>query len=184
MTPDVQLVACDPKYAALWQTWRHEPSSLRHNPLSQVDTPGLAIRLAACVSEFGSTPASEYRWFVQHAAQIVGTVSINSCNYRMEHAEIGYQIGQRFAGQGLGTQAVAQLLERGFREGPFRRLQAMIHVENVASRRLVERLGFRQEGRLRQHYRIGEKWVDEALYALLRDEWQDRPHPVRSVHHG
>lgn len=162
----------DPKYAALWQAWRHEPASLRHNPLSHTDTPSLAIRLAACASAFDPPGASEYRWFVQHAEQIVGTVAINSCNYRMEHAEIGYQIGQQYAGRGLGTWAVARLVQRSFAEGPFRRLQAMIHIENVASRRLVERLGFRQEGCLRQHYKIGERWVDEALYAVLREDWQ------------
>jgi [ribosomal protein S5]-alanine N-acetyltransferase len=52
------------------------------------------------------------------------------------------------------------------------RLQAFIHPDNTPSRALIEKLGFRYEGLLRENLRVGEDWRDNMLYALLST---DRP---------
>ena len=52
-----------------------------------------------------------------------------------------------------------------------RKLLAMVHVDNIASCRLLERLGFQREGLLREHYLIEGEPVDEVLYGLLRPDF-------------
>ena len=62
-------------------------------------------------------------------------------------------------------------MDRVFRETPLRKLFAYVHAQNTPSRRLLERLGFAQEGLLREHYLIDGAPADEAFYGLLRREW-------------
>lgn len=60
------------------------------------------------------------------------------------------------------------MLDHCFDELALYRVQALIQPENEASRTLVEKLGFRCEGLLRENLRVGNAWRDELLYALLR----------------
>jgi [ribosomal protein S5]-alanine N-acetyltransferase len=52
------------------------------------------------------------------------------------------------------------------------RVQAFIHADNIASRKLVEKLGFRSEGLLRSNLRVDGAWRDEMLFALLETDWR------------
>ena len=54
-----------------------------------------------------------------------------------------------------------------FRDLGLCRLQAFIHPENAPSLKLIEKLGFRREGLLRENLRVGDEWRDDLLYALL-----------------
>ena len=62
------------------------------------------------------------------------------------------------------------MLDFCFDEMRLHRVQAFIHPDNAASRSLVEKLGFRCEGLLRDNLRVGEVWRDDMLYALLESE--------------
>jgi RimJ/RimL family protein N-acetyltransferase len=54
-------------------------------------------------------------------------------------------------------------------------VQAFTHPKNTASRKLVEKLGFRREGLLRDNLRVGDDWRDDVLYALLETDRLSRP---------
>ena len=60
----------------------------------------------------------------------------------------------------------------GFRELGLDRISSWCIADNAASARVLERLGFRQEGRLRRNEHFKGRWWDTLLYALLRDEWE------------
>ena len=62
-----------------------------------------------------------------------------------------------------------------FRELGLRRISAWCIAENTASARVLERLGFRQEGRLRQNQYFKGQWWDTMLYAILAEEWKMLP---------
>jgi RimJ/RimL family protein N-acetyltransferase len=87
-------------------------------------------------------------------------------------AEIGYVLDPAYAGQGYATEAVRELLRICFDEIGVRRVIAQCFADNVASWRLMERVGMRREQHTKQDslHRNGE-WMDGMMYALLRDEW-------------
>ena len=91
------------------------------------------------------------------------------------HAEIGWCIDPEYAGQGLVTEAAAELLRICFEDLGLRRVQALCFADNVASWRLMERLGMRREEYAVQDSLHRTKgWLDGMSYALLADEWRAR----------
>jgi len=65
-----------------------------------------------------------------------------------------------------------------FRESPLRKLLAYVHDKNVASCRVLRKLGFTQEGFLREHYMISGVPENELLFGLLKHEWEQRQERV------
>lgn len=89
-------------------------------------------------------------------------------------AEIGFSLAQQYQGQGYGTEAVSRLLRYLFQDLWVHRVRAYCLVDNQASARLLERVGMRREGLLRESYWHRDHWVDEFAYAILNGEWQER----------
>jgi len=87
-----------------------------------------------------------------------------------QSASLGYWIGERFARQGFMSEAVAAVLEFAFEELALHRVEAACLPENDASRSLLLKVGFRQEGYARQYLRINGKWQDHLLFEILRDD--------------
>ncbi len=86
--------------------------------------------------------------------------------------EIGYVFDPAYAGQGYATEAVREELRICFEDLGVRRVIAQCFADNVASWRLMERLGMRREQHTKQDslHRNGE-WMDGMMYALLKEEW-------------
>ncbi len=87
-------------------------------------------------------------------------------------AEIGYSLIQRYQGQGYATEAVQRLLRYLFEDLHLHRVRAICDVENVASVRLLERVGMRREAQFVESYWIKGRWTSEYWYGLLNREWQ------------
>lgn len=86
--------------------------------------------------------------------------------------ELGYAIGEPYWGQGLVVEAARVLLDHTFTEYPVERMQARVIVENRASHRVLQKLGFVYEGSQRASlFRRGKFW-DVAYYSVLRAEWE------------
>jgi ribosomal-protein-alanine N-acetyltransferase len=64
------------------------------------------------------------------------------------------------------------VLQHGFEHMDLNRIEALVYVENEASIRLLERLGFQKEGLLRQYFRREEIYYDHWFLSLLRAEWK------------
>jgi RimJ/RimL family protein N-acetyltransferase len=90
-----------------------------------------------------------------------------------EHAagEIGYVFHPGYSGRGLATEAVRALLDIAFGTCGLRRVTARIDARNVASLRLAERIGMRQEAHLVENEWFKGAWSDEIDFAMLRREW-------------
>jgi ribosomal-protein-alanine N-acetyltransferase len=103
--------------------------------------------------------------------RLAGQVTLdNIVRGAMRSAHLGYWIDQSVSGRGMATLAVALICDHAFGEVGLHRLQADIRPENVRSQRLVERLGFRQEGLLRRYLDIDGDWRDHLTYALLAED--------------
>lgn len=77
-------------------------------------------------------------------------------------------------GQGFATEALGCLLDALFDRLKLHRVVADTDVENTASWTLLERLGLKREGHLRQSLWFKGRWADEYLYSIRRDEWLKR----------
>ena len=85
-------------------------------------------------------------------------------------ATLGYWMGERYAGKGRMTRAVAAATRYGFSTLRLHRIEAACLPENIASMTLLERNGFRREGMARAYLKIDGAWRDHVLYALLEHE--------------
>lgn len=89
-----------------------------------------------------------------------------------QSAMLGYWMGRRHARQGYGAAAVAMMLDFAFDRLELHRVEAACLPENTASRGLLGKLGFAQEGYARGYLRIDGRWCDHVLYAMLADDWR------------
>lgn len=86
--------------------------------------------------------------------------------------EIGWVFNRAYHGQGYATEAALALLQYGFESLHLHRIIATCQPENVASWRVMEKLGMRREAHWRKCIRRPEnQWWDEYFYALLEEEW-------------
>ncbi|NEU57214.1 GNAT family N-acetyltransferase [Halorussus sp. MSC15.2] len=92
-----------------------------------------------------------------------------------DHAEIAYWLVPEARGEGYATEAVTLLLDYAFETRGLRRTYARVVEHNDGSHDLLERLGFTEEGRLREHVFLDGEYRDVVLYGLLRDEWDGAP---------
>ncbi|MEW5834200.1 MAG: GNAT family N-acetyltransferase [Pseudomonadota bacterium] len=106
--------------------------------------------------------------------RVIGTVSLFNRSESNRRAEIGYALARSAWGRGLMHEALVQWLDWAFGPLGLHRLEADVDPANTASRRSLERLGFRQEGLLRERWIVAGQVADTAFYGLLAREWQAR----------
>jgi len=86
--------------------------------------------------------------------------------------EIGYALLPAERGKGYCTEATQLVLDYLFLSKDIPRIQAATHVGNAASRKVLEKAGFKREGILRKATRSRGEWADLVIYSILRDEWE------------
>ncbi len=106
--------------------------------------------------------------------QMAGNIGYNKIDWANRTTEIGYWIGESFQGHGLVTRACRVLITHAFRELKLNRVEICCAVENAKSRLIPEKLGFKQEGILRDGEWVHDHFNDIAMYSMLASEWQDK----------
>lgn len=106
---------------------------------------------------------------------LVGAVSLFDLSPMHRKAEVGYWIGQAFAGRGIITKAVSRLLDYGFSELKLNRIQLCCATDNPASRRVAEKLGFVLEGVAREDRVLRGTRVSHQVWSLLAADTQPQP---------
>ena len=102
---------------------------------------------------------------------IVGMVGFHGVNWPHGSTTIGYWLDEGHQGHGLMTRAVRALVDHAFGVWDLHRVEIQAAVDNHRSRAIPERLGFREEGVRREAERIGDRWYDLAVYAILAPDW-------------
>ncbi|WP_336327930.1 GNAT family N-acetyltransferase [Halovenus sp. HT40] len=102
----------------------------------------------------------------------VGMVSFNSEATDHDRAELGYWIAPTEQGTGYATDAVRTLVEYGFQQRGFHRIEAEVFERNDASRAVLDRLGFTHEATIREKQWIDGEYRDVEWFGLLRSEWE------------
>lgn len=88
----------------------------------------------------------------------------------LRSAWVGYWVESQAAGGGVGTAAVALAVDHAFGPVGLHRIEATVRPENVASLRVLGKLGFRDEGLLQRYLEVDGAWRDHRLLAMTRDE--------------
>lgn len=107
-----------------------------------------------------------YEWLIEHAhgGDVIGWVSLRIAEGRQENGEIGYSLLKEHRGKGYATEAVRALVDVAFARARVSLLRAYCLPENERSRALLERLGFRQDGRLKHGASLRGRAVDVLCY--------------------
>ena len=126
------------------------------------------------IDNYSSSKVSTNRWnqlgiFLAKNNQLIGDCGFNF--FEDKQVEIGYTINPKFQKRGFGTEAVAGLINYLFNDLKVHRISAHTDPLNIASQRVIQKLGFRQEGYFRKSLLIGDRWFDDLVFAILSEEW-------------
>ncbi|MFC7484633.1 GNAT family protein [Luedemannella flava] len=126
-----------------------------------------ALRLAADIDRARCEPRPDYYLAIadRRTDELVGFVRIGLGGHRS--GELGYAVRRDRWRQGYALEAARLMLAFGFDTLGLHRIQAACGPDNVASRALLEKLGFSYEGRMRDHVFTNDAWRDSLLYAKL-----------------
>ncbi len=111
---------------------------------------------------------------LQGEGQLIGNCGIRMESPDFRQASIGYEIAPRYWGEGCASEAAQAIVAFGFAELRLHRIWARCVAENVASYRVLEKVGMRREGRLREEEWIKGRWRDTLVYGILNHEWRSR----------
>ena len=107
--------------------------------------------------------------------ELVGEINLNAIQRGpFQNAYIGYWIDEAKAGQKLVPEAVVILTRFAFEELRLHRLQIAIIPRNARSRRVMEKLCYREEGLAERYLEINGVWEDHIRYAITVEEWAER----------
>lgn len=102
---------------------------------------------------------------------LVGVIVLRDLDWEHLQGEVSFWVGRPYWGRGYAEEALRLLLPLAFRQLGLNRLYAPHMVRNPASGRVLEKVGFRREGLMRQRVRKWGVFEDVVLLALLREEW-------------
>ena len=172
-SPTVSLRPASPRDAELLRQWRAETSVRRFQPLNDLPTSQLRADVASQrMSELYRGQGDKFQWIIQVDIQPAGWITLVVSNWEHGLAEVGYALSTAYQAQGLMTEALAQLLADLFSNTNLERIEARCAIDNVASRRVLEKNGFQREGHLRGYFKLRGRRIDNFLFALLRDDFE------------
>ncbi len=154
------LVLANRERLARWMPWAHDPT--RASTLGFIEGRALPALVDADGFELGI-------WW---RGRLAGAAGVHGVSREPRRCSLGYWLTAEAEGNGLVTRAMRALLAKAFEDHGFERVDLRADVENVRSRAVAERLGIPFEGVLRREFWNGRRYVDLAVYALLRAEWE------------
>jgi ribosomal-protein-alanine N-acetyltransferase len=124
----------------------------------------------------GFVEKTAFQWGVERKddGRLLGTCTIFQVHAANQRAELGYALASAYWKKGYMTEALSALLDHAFGPMQLRRLEADVDPRNASSMRIIGRLGFRQEGLLRERWNVAGEIQDTAFHGLLAREWQAR----------
>ncbi len=176
--PRPQRVAVRPAMAGdarLLFGWRSEPSVRRHQPLQDATLSELTADLGRQrIDDLYAGRGERFQWIILVDGEEAGWITLAIISWEHGLAEIGYALATAYQNQGAMTAALALLLPDLLLAVGLERLEARCSVENAASQRVLEKLGFEREARLKSYFLLHGRRVDNYLYALLRTDYLAR----------
>jgi ribosomal-protein-serine acetyltransferase len=154
------LIVAHRDHLAPWMPWAQTPTLAATRGFVE----GRAL---AAIAEADGVEAGIW-W----RGRLVGAMGIHGVQREPLRGSIGYWLAADAQGRGLVTRCVRALIAKAFDDLGYRRVDIRADVANARSRAVPERLGFAFEGVLRREFFDGRRFVDQAVYGLLREDWR------------
>lgn len=115
---------------------------------------------------------SEYGFCISlHDQTPIGLIGLSNCQTKFRNAELWFKLDPLYWGQGFCNEASSQILHFAFSTLFLHRVEAGVATENLASIKLVEKIGMQREGMRRKILPIRGEWKDNFHYAILEEEF-------------
>lgn len=116
-------------------------------------------------------------WGIFMQNNLIGIISLDDIirmrmGWRVDTAELGYWLNPDLHGKGIMTEAAKAVLEYGFLHLGLHRISVSHIAQNNASAKVIEKLGFRKVGDLKNYYFFDGKWWDNCNYEIIIDDWK------------
>jgi len=115
--------------------------------------------------------AYEFGVILKEINQLIGVIGLMHIDRKHKNAEIGYWLGKKYWGQGLMTEAVELILDFGFEKLRLHKIYARLFEKNIASKRVLEKSGFKLEGKIRETIYRNREWHNVLKYGILTSEY-------------
>jgi len=154
--------------------YRNDPEVARYQGWNVPYTRENALEFIAEMKDKQPTPGEWLQLALElpETGEIIGDVAVHMMKSDPRQAYLGYTIARPHWGQGYASEAVRAVLDYLFCELNLHRVVAECDVENTASQKLLERLGFRREAHLIENIFFKGQYGSEYHYALLQREWR------------
>lgn len=164
----IEILDCDPNgFTSVFDQPLCEEYGIGPHPFSENDSREFyAQKLARWINR------EEFLYAVEESGHIAGVVSLHSIHWNHKCAQLFYWFGETHRGKGLATSAIIQLVHLSFQNYGLNRVEALLRTDNIASRRLLERIEFKQEALLRDKFLSNDRPYDGFQYRLLRTEYE------------
>jgi ribosomal-protein-alanine N-acetyltransferase len=144
-------------------------------PIDDLTRASFRYRVRRHAEEMARDEAYSFFIFREEDDALMGGLSFGHVRRGVSQAAtLGYWMGEPYAGKGYMTRAVRAACAYAFEKRGFHRIEAACLPTNEPSKRLLERVGFKQEGYARSYLNINGQWRDHLLYALLEND----PQPI------
>jgi len=104
-------------------------------------------------------------------SKIIGDIGIHFLDEEGKQVELGCTLAKAYQGVGYASEAVTQIISFLFNKLDKHRITASIDPRNIPSIKMVEKLGFRKEAHFKKSILMNGLWLDDVIYALLKEEW-------------
>ncbi len=120
---------------------------------------------------FARKEAIRWGFVLKGETAVIGTCGFHTLSKRHHRAEIGYELHPTYWRQGIASEAIKAILRFGFQEMGLHRIEANVDPNNNASASLLRKLGFKEEGYLRERFYDNGRFVDDWYFSLLVHEF-------------
>lgn len=154
-------------------SYQMDPLYLRYNPWTLRTEMDVKSFIQGFIVWQRERPRRRFQlaFTLKASGQLIGNGGIRIKNAYAREADIGYELDNRYWGQGYATEAAQALVDFGFKELRLHRIWAQCIAENGASAHVLEKLGMRLEGHFRENEWMKNRWWDTLQYAILEHEW-------------
>jgi RimJ/RimL family protein N-acetyltransferase len=173
-TPRLCLRSMQPEDAAVVVRYRSDPGVARFQTWAPRDAAEVVAFVQAQLTLPPNTSGTWYQLTIERRLErtVIGDCGLHFPDHEADQAEIGITLDRAYQRQGYATEALTAALSYLFEDLGKHRIYARVDPRNQASIALLERLGMRYEGRLRETVWLRGEWADDLIYAILAHEWR------------
>lgn len=172
-TNSLLLRKINPEDAEMVFKWMSDPEVCKYerwSPHQSIDyTHGYIVEVFD-----GYKSDRTYQWGIQLAEELIGSVSIVNVNDYDKKATLGYCLARRYWSNGYTTEAVKAVIDYMFLKIGLNRIEASHSVKNIASGRVLEKVGMVLEGQAKDYYYCNSGFQDSKLYAITKKDYKKK----------